>query len=73
MKGINDFFGPSAEKRRVDGKYIMYLRIMINRGCAALKRTILPQLCKVLRLSVHIINKHKIDRSLSARLPFCFY
>lgn len=38
MKRINDFFGPSAEKRRVDGKYIMYLRIMINRGCAALKR-----------------------------------
>ena len=38
MKRINDFFGPSAEKRRVDGKYIMYLRITINRGCAALKR-----------------------------------
>ena len=29
MKRINDFFGPSAEKRRVDGKYIVYLRIMI--------------------------------------------
>ena len=39
MKRINDCFGPSAEKRRVDGKYIMYLRIMINRGCAALRES----------------------------------
>ena len=38
MKRINDFFAPSAKKRLVDGKCIMYLRIMINPRCAALER-----------------------------------